>query len=132
MEKKQVPSALVEKTLVNLRVLSTLRENEKLTVNSSGNFVPETVSFFNSFFRFMNKLDRWENLYKIQDLVAAAEVLQSNEDEHNQERIQKALESCTNGLRNMQLTYKHDVLFFQSVEVLIERIDGRSSMLEKF
>lgn len=120
--RKQVAVSVIEKMLVNLRVLATLNEGDKLFYTSTGNFVPQTPTFYNSVVRFVFRDDRWQTFSRLSDLISAAETMQEYNNGAEKSRIKSALEQSVVGLRNLQLTYQTDVLFFQSLEVLIERM----------
>ena len=128
-QRKHVTNAIVEKILVNLRVISSLKIGDKIAVTAENNFVPQTPSLITSAFRFLKGTNRWNVFYKVQDCVASAEVMESHNNEIEKERIRKALVIAVHGLRNWQLTYSEDTLFFQSIEVLIERIAQRCDLL---
>lgn len=120
--RKQVNVSVIEKLLVNLRVLATLQEGDKLFYSSTGNFIPQSPGFFNSITRFLMRDDRWHTLSRLNDLVSASETMQEYNKGAEKARIKTALEQSINGVRHLQLTYQTDILYYQSLEVLIERI----------
>ena len=121
----QVASQIVEKLLVNLRVLAQLNEGDKLDFTAKGHFVPMKPDYWTIAFRFFRRMDRWDTLQKIQETVGSAEIMEGHGHGIDKERIERALKLSIHGLRNLQLTYKEDTLFFQSIEVLLERIGNR-------
>ena len=123
-ERKQrsVASQIVEKLLVNLRVISQLTEGDKLDFSASGHFVPQKPDFWTSALRFIKRTDRWYILGKVQETINSAEIMRNSNGGIDSERIDKALKLSVHGLRNLQLTYADDVLFYQNIEVLLERI----------
>lgn len=125
--RKQSAVSVIEKLLVNLRVLSTLNEGDKLIYTSTGNFVPQSPGMLNSLLRFVTRDDRWHTLSRLSDLISASETMQEYNNGAEKTRIRAALEQSINGLRHLQLTYQSDVLFYQSLEVLIERVQQIAS-----
>ena len=126
-----VASQIIEKLLVNLRVLAQLYEGDKLEFTAQGNFVPQKPEYWTSAYRFFKRIDRWDTLQKIQDTVSSAEIMENHNDGVDQERIENALKLSVHGLRNLQLTYKEDTLFYQSIEVLLERIANRYKLTNR-
>lgn len=122
---RNVSSQIVEKILVNLRVISQLEEGDKLEFTAQGHFVPLKPEYWTSLYRFVKRTSRWETLTRVQELVSSAEIMENHDDGVDQRRVEAALRSCVHGLRNLQLTYQTDVLFYQSLEVLLERIGNR-------
>lgn len=129
--RKQVAVSVIEKILVNLRVLSTLTEGDKLFYTNTGNFVPQQPTLYNSLVRFVFRDDRWQTFSRLGDLISAAETMQEYNNGAEKLRIRSALEQSIVGLRNLQLTYQTDVLFFQSLEVLIERVQHVANVDQK-
>jgi hypothetical protein len=127
-QRKHITNAIVEKLLVNLRVISSLKIGEKIEVTAENNFIPQTPSLLTSAWRFVKGTNRWSVFTKVQDCVASAEVMESHDSGIEKDRIRKALVMAVHGLRNWQLTYSDDTLFFQSIEVLIERIAQRCDL----
>lgn len=127
MEERQrsVASQIVEKLLVNLRVIAQLQEGDKMDYNAQGQFVPQKPDLWTSALRFLKRTDRWYTLSKIQETINSAEIMQDHDEGVDKERICKALKLCVHGLRNIQLTYQDDVLFYQNIEVLLERLQNR-------
>lgn len=122
---RNVASQIIEKILVNLRVLSQLQEGDKLDFSPQGNFVPMPPDYWTTALRTLRRLSRWDTLSKIQECVSSAEIMENHDHGVDKERIRNALKLSVHGLRNLQLTYKEDVLFYQSIEVLLERIGNR-------
>jgi hypothetical protein len=129
--KINVASQIIEKLLVNLRVLSQISEGDKLEFTAQGNFIPQKPEYWTSMYRFVKRIDRWYTLEKIQDTVSSAEIMEHHNEGVDQNRIENALKLSVHGLRNLQLTYKEDTLFFQSIEVLLERIANRYKLKNK-
>lgn len=130
-ERRSVSSQIVEKILVNLRVISQLSEGDKIDFTAQGHFVPLKPEYWTSIYRFVRRMSRWDALAKIQELVSSAEIMEGHDDNVDQERIEYALRSSVHGLRNLQLTYSSDTLFYQSLEVLLERIANRYRLKER-
>lgn len=126
--KRGVVSQIVEKLLVNLRVVSQLNEGDKLDFNAQGNFVPQKPDIWTTALRFLKRVDRWYILGKVQETVNSAEIMRNHDNGIDSERIDKALKLSVHGLRNLQLTYADDVLFYQNIEVLLERIASHQNL----
>lgn len=120
--KQNVPVSIIEKLLVNLRVISTLNEGDKLFYTSTGNFVPQSPTLLNSLYRFVLRDDRWHTLSRLSDLISTGETMREYNNGSERKRIDSALSSSVTGIRHLQLTYQTDVLYYQNLEVLIERI----------
>ena len=87
--------------------------------------------WFQKILKDFKRIDRWDTLQKIQDTVSSAEIMENHNDGVDQERVENALKLSVHGLRNLQLTYKEDTLFYQSIEVLLERIANRYKLTNK-
>ena len=128
---RNVASQIVEKLLVNLRVIAQLQEGDKMDYNAQGQFIPQKPDVWTSALRFFKRTDRWYTLNKIQETINSAEIMQDHDNGVDKERICKALKLCVHGLRNIQLTYQDDVLFYQNIEVLLERLQNRYALQVK-
>lgn len=115
--------SVVDKLLVNLRVIATVNEGDKLVYTSTGNFIPQSPGILISLYRFVTRDDRWHTLSRLNDLISTSETMQEFNNGSEKHRIQRALENSVKGLRHLQLTYQTDVLFYQSLQVLIERVE---------
>lgn len=124
-ETRNVASQIIEKILVNLRVISQLKEGDKLDFSAQGHFIPMAPDYWTSAIRLLKRMTRWDTLNKIQECVSSAEIMENHDNGVDRDRIENALKLSIHGLRNLQLTYKEDVLFYQSIEVLLERISNR-------
>jgi len=123
--KNSVVNAIIEKTLINLRVLSQVEVGDKLDFTPTGNFIIQKPSRWTLFYRTVFRLNRWETLTKIQETVNNAEMMEDHDDGTERERIRGTMKSSIHGLRNIQMTYEDDTLFKSSIEVLLERIEKR-------
>ena len=117
-------NALLEKALVNLRVLGQLQEGDRLAFTTDGFFLLQRPSsrvavIFNSITRIVSRTSRWETLARVNELVANSELFHSREDK---ERVDEAVREAMPGLRSLQRTYADDALFVQNIEVLMDRV----------
>lgn len=117
-------NVLLEKTLVNLRVLGQLREGDKLSFSADGFFLLQrplsrvAVVFF-MVSRAVSRTSRWETLARVNEVIGAAQMYHTRED---RERVQEAVRDAMPGLRALQRTYSDDALLVQSLEVLVDRV----------
>lgn len=130
-EPRNVASQIIEKILVNLRVISQLREGDKMDFSAQGNFVPMHPTYWTVASRTLKRMSRWDTLSKVQECVSSAEIMENHDNGIDKERVENALKLSIHGLRNLQLTYQDDVLFYQSIEVLLERISNRYHLSNK-
>jgi hypothetical protein len=118
---------LLEKALVNLRVIGQLQEGDRLGFTANGFFLLQrpTSRFavaLNSLSRIVSRTSRWETLARVNELVGNAELFYSRED---RERIEEAVREALPGMRALQRTYAEDALFCQNICVLSDRVHRR-------
>lgn len=127
MHNKVVVISIVEKTLINLSVLSKVEVGEKLGWTSSGHFVIQPPSYWTIANRLLNRIDRWTTLQKIQDVINTAESMMAVSEGR---RISTSLKKSIHGIRNIQTTYGDDVLMYSSLNVLLDRLADRFNLTE--
>jgi hypothetical protein len=122
---RNVASQIVEKLLVNLGVLSQIREGEKVEFTPAGYFVPQRPGRLTSLMRLFWRVDRWDTMSKISEAIATAEIMEYHDGAVDRDRIEAAMRKSVHGLRNLQRTYTDDTLFVQNLEVMLERVGKR-------
>jgi hypothetical protein len=118
---------LLEKALVNLRVLGQLQEGDRLGFTANGFFLLQRPSSrfafaLNSLTRIVMRTSRWETLARVNELVGNADLFHSRED---RERVEEAVREALPGMRALQRTYADDALFCQNITVLTDRVNRR-------
>lgn len=124
---RTVVISIIEKTLINLSVLSKVEVGEKLGWTSNGHFVIQSPSYWTIAYRLLNRMDRWTTLQKIQDVINTAESMCAVSDG---QRISTSLKKSIHGIRNIQTTYEDDVLMFSSLNVLLDRLADRFGLTD--
>ena len=126
-------NALLEKALVNLRVLGQLQEGDRLAFTSDGFFLLQRPSsrlatLLNSISRVVARTSRWETLARVNELVSNAELFYVRED---RERVEEAVREALPGMQSLQRTYADDALFVQNICVLTDRVHRRFDVAKK-
>lgn len=85
----RVVGAILDKTLVNLRVLSQVEVGDKLDFTPSGAFVILKPTHWTLFYRTIFRLNRWSTLDKIQETVNDAEIMEEHDDGSNWDRSEE-------------------------------------------
>lgn len=124
---RAVVISIIEKTLINLSVLSKVQVGEKLGWTANGHFVIQQPTYWTIAERILCRVDRWSTLQKIQDVINTAESMSSVAEG---KRISTALAKAVHGIRNIQTTYEGDVLMTSSLNVLLERLADRFQLSE--
>lgn len=131
--------AEMERTFRNLKVISALKQNDKLTTECSiFELHPPTMT--RSFVRFYMNESREHNLDKIQNVIRDATAFvekysstnESSETFHGRlylltqagicKRIMVALEESVQGLHNLAFTYRDDAGAKAKIEMIIDEI----------
>jgi hypothetical protein len=116
-------NALLEKVLVNLRVLSQVQEGDRLGFTADGFFLlqrPATraTALWTTVARLLSRTSRWETLARVSELIGAAQMFRERED---RERVHAAVSAAVGGIEALQRTYSGDALLVQNLEVLLDR-----------
>jgi hypothetical protein len=123
--------------LTNLKLLSHVKQNEKLSCDNNNNFVEiDNRYYLQGIRRWMNGDSREETIKFIDKLINSSESISeklimgtidnTNEDDaHNLKLLTEDLISCKNGLNNLKLTYNDDKLFISKMDNYIEMIKMR-------
>lgn len=134
------PELSLEEVLINLKILSKIRSNEKLLVNE------KLLNIDNSYFQFLTRWWREESRHKtinyINHVIAEAfrfcdstinsELNKISEDpifdEDNAvilQRITQELHNCLGGLVTIKITYSEDSLIQSQLDLLMENIRNK-------
>ena len=118
----------IYKTLLNLRILGKVKECNKIYINECGD-LSINKSFFSSFIRWLYSVDRKQTSEKIVQIIDNA-ILESNRNDVNVDSnkeisdvIDKELNTCIYGIRNLIVTYRNDQTTVSFLEILIERVE---------
>jgi hypothetical protein len=119
--------------LTNLKLLSHIKQNEKLSCDNGNNFIEiDNRYYLQGIRRWMNGDSREETIKFVDKLINSTESISeklingSNEDDsHNLKLLTEDLISCKNGLNNLKLTYNDDKLFISKMDNYIEMIKMR-------
>lgn len=122
-----VVSSVLEKSLVNLCVLSELKVGDKLGRDDHGNFMIMKPSWRTTAERTTKNMNRFQTLEQIKDLIGSTEN-SIREAAFNDPRIRPSLINAIHGLRNLQKTYQEDALFKSGIEVLLHRVEYRYNL----
>jgi hypothetical protein len=121
---RAVACIVLEKCLSNLGVLAELQVGDKLDFTSTGDFVIQRPTWFNTFTRTIKGVDRWKTHEHIANLFGTAEAI-VDEGNINDPRVRTALVNSVHGLRNLQFTYDEDPTFRNRLRVLLQRVEMR-------
>ena len=138
---------LLEETLLNLKIISNIKENDKL--NSLGEIVKINQPYmlqgierwYNKESRdnTINKLDLIvNNSFKLTEIILSREQ-EDNEDEkclkeNNNQIFQNLLYEMTNsllGIENLKKTYKDDITISSKLDIIIKKMFNRIEKMNK-
>ena len=71
---------------------------------------------------YVNNVDTKKNTYEETEFTKALNVLQL---------IQEEMTRCKTGLKNLQMTYEHDIQIVSQLEVQMNKIDGHLGIIER-
>jgi len=125
---RTIVSSVLEKSLVNLGVLSDIEIGDKLDRTPGGNFIIQKPCWYTTITRQIRGVNRQQTLELISDLIGGTE--NNICDGYNDPRIKKALIHSIHGMRNLQATYEEDSLFRATIAVLLQRIKLRYNLDE--
>ena len=118
----------IYKILINLRILGKVKENNKIYINECDD-LSINKGFFSSLVRWVYSIDRKQTSEKIAHIIDNA-ILESNRNDINVDNnkeisnvIDKELNSCIYGIKNLIVTYRNDQTIISFLEILIERIE---------
>ena len=111
----------LDKILINLDVISEVKEGQKLHLLKSGFFEIQDPGFLVSGIRFFYNLNRQQTIEQIKMIIQIYEIFFEKQKE-KRELISLHFEKSLIGLKNLKLTYKTDVLFVANINLIIKKI----------
>jgi len=138
---------ILEDTLLNLKIISNIKENDKL--NSLGKIVKINQPYM------LQGLERWynkesrnstvvkldsivNNSFELTEIILAREKDENEDDkslkENNNQIFQNLLYEMTNsllGLENLKKTYKDDITISSKLDIIIKKMFNRIEKMNK-
>ena len=114
---------IVDKVLVNLRVLACVEEGDKIDQLSNGFLVIQKPSIKTIANRMFYGTNREKTLKAINELIRSIELV--NDSDPSDEMLFHVIRGSVHGFRNLQKTYKSDAYFVASIDVFLGRIQVR-------
>jgi hypothetical protein len=127
-------------TLTNLKLLSHVKQSDKLACNSTEDVVQiDTRYYLQGIRRWYYGDNREETIKFIDRLILSSENLSetlilglNTDDKHNLKLLTEDLISCKTGLNNLKSTYFDDKLFISKIENYIEKVNMRINKNNKY
>lgn len=126
-----------EKILINLKIISHIQKNEKLTKSFNGFISIDQQSSYQFIKRFIFNDSRNHTISEINSILNEthlyiSEILNSNSNHLNIELINilyNELSNCINGIYNLKFTYKDDLNISSQLDIIILKINHLISLL---
>lgn len=122
----QTDDSFVDQILTSLRVISMIKENQKVCVRD-GIIILEVKStgFMSAIRRWIHRDNRLKAISYIQNVVNhAIEITKTHTDEHTVNKIKSAIKDCIIGIKSLGVTYNNDAATMARITVLEERINS--------
>tara|TARA_Y100000389_G_C17431022_1_gene502635 strand:- start:1405 stop:1821 length:417 start_codon:yes stop_codon:yes gene_type:complete len=106
--------------LIALGVIASVKKNDLLTWDASGNPNIQVYGPFRSIRRTMTKQNRQSTIYHLNRIIYTAICMYEDLD-HDMWiaiRLKQSLQECTYGLKNLMNTYGNDILIVQALALL--------------
>jgi hypothetical protein len=116
---------ILDKVLVNLRLISNLEEGDKLEKTKTGYMIIAKPGYTTAAWRFLGRFDRWSTLADIERLLRNAKSLVDLNEPGTFQSLRDGFRLATKGLKNLKLTYVNDTLFCSRVDVMLDRLSRR-------
>jgi prophage DNA circulation protein len=116
-------STCVEETILNLKMISKIKQNDKLIIVNKILHVDNRI--LQPVFRWYSADNRYDTINFITDVINEG-IEFSRTLEHpifNVDTIKEELLNATNGLDNLSATYKLDNLVIAKIDILKEKIN---------
>lgn len=145
--------SLLDKLLINLKIISKIQENGKLNTTSPGQISLEEQNMFSSFFRTLSGDSREKTIAFLNQLVDEVavesdniirspyfdefdetDVYQMNEHQssvNDLRDLSAGLQNSKNGIVNLHATYKSDANASSRIEQIIRKITNQINKIEK-
>jgi len=126
-----------EKILINLKIISHIQKNEKLTKSFNGFISIDHQSSYQFIKRFIFNDSRNHTISEINSILNEthlyiSEMLKSNYNHLNVELINilyNELSNCINGISNLKFTYKDDLNISSQLDIIILKFHHLISLL---
>ena len=112
----------VNKTLIALGVIASLKEYDLLTWDASGVPNVQTYGKFRGFRRFFTSQSRHITVYYLNKTVYDAITMFREGDDALCNRLKSALLNALHGLKNLMSTYSSDIQIVQAIDILNQEI----------
>lgn len=129
-----------DKLLVNLRILSKIPKNGRITRSIDGVIALENYGYLISFKRFLTADSRKQTLIEIDKILSSSiskfkEILQKNVDREKTKELlailQKEIENSTVGLENLKTTYQDDQSMVSHLDIFLLKIQTLVSEIKE-
>lgn len=132
-----------DKLLVNLRILSKIPKNGRITRSIDGVIALENYGYLISFKRFLTADSRKQTLIEIDKILSSSiskfkEILQKNVGHGSHEKtkellaiLQKEIENSTVGLENLKTTYQEDQSMVSHLDIFLLKIQTLVSEIKE-
>ena len=129
----------INKIIQNLKVLSSIEIKDKISIDSNNDLKIEKSSILRPFSRYLYNNNRTKTYnvlnnyidesiiyiekFKINYYKIVESILQTKSiEEINSKIIIDELKKTINGLINLKITYKNDIVFIQNIDISLEKI----------
>lgn len=123
---------MIDKILINLKIISKIRENDRIYINMDRFIIVEQNSIFLSIYRFYYSLNRNKNINNIISIFKDIfEYINNNIENKNLTSISNELKNSIIGLQNLKVTYKNDILIDSKLDIIIDNINNYIILINK-
>lgn len=147
---------MLEKILVDLKVISRLTENDKLCTVNADNITIESNDYLQATRRYMYNDSRSRTIKTIDNIIDSSveystncmksshlnlHQLTNSPSEHDRENhfrectklrnLSIEINNTVKGLNNLKLTYRNDAIITSQIDVIIHKINTHVSEIEK-
>ena len=145
--------SLLDKIYINLKIISKIQENGKITTTNPGQITIEEQTMLNAFWRTLTGDSRKNTVAFLQQLLTNVDVTTNNLmrspyfhsfdntdmyqiTEHNTimeqlRKLSQELRNSKNGVANLHITYNDDASVAAKLEEVMSRIDTLVNRIEK-
>lgn len=145
--------SLLDKIYINLKIISKIQENGKLTTTNPGQITLEEQTLLNALWRTLSGDSRKNTVAFLQQLLNNVDITTNNlirspyfhnfdtadmyqVNEHNAihenlKKLSQELQNSRNGIVNLHITYNEDASISAKLEEIMGRIDSLVNKIEK-
>ena len=145
--------SLLDKIYINLKIISKIQENGKITTTNPGQITLEEQTLLNALWRTLSGDSRKNTVAFLQQLLNNVDVTTNNLirspyfhsfepsdmyqiNEHNTimeqlKKLSQELRNSKNGVANLHITYNDDASIAAKLEEIMGRIDSLVTKIEK-